>query len=751
VIAEPRRRPRASSLTSAALPRPRPRPGCGRSRPWAGLASAAQVAALALGIAACSTPQGAADEHSAAPESASAPASAAAAATDPLGPPKDPGAPGKLSAREHPLQRAFLLPEPGAPAAAPIAVDVAQAEAYGYTILDLGDDWAPHIFSRKTPGVADDAGPNAYRDVYVGLADDRVDERGQALAPWAHNGLELYGIPPSPGALQRQWQRARDEIQPCLTAAGFDPSVFEGGPEVIAFDKRKAASRVRSARWARAALDKAMAKAKLDAASREGIAAAATHPKTKAAYAAWRRAQAPVDVIDHAQRRLRCERLFDAADGRGKFEPGEFDFGTHHALARFEKLHNVMGWGHFTAENQRVFALDPEAAMHERLLRALTERAVAAAGVVEDGSAAAWKPDFEWTDAAGERQRLRDMVGEVRDAVVEQAGLATPAASRAWLDQMLALRDPNQPDVGPLIAVRLPPPPSYYGPDMALEAVIDRGDVWYDLPYDAVGNKLGQPRKRYPHLTVYVRYEDQRIPLVHWRTTIGAWRRELDEGQLYLKYKNSDVGDRVWKHIVAAPVWIPPPTTPPNELLKRYADERGVRTAVNYDETGPGFRSAYGLVAAYHIRQVKDAKGEVLRELDYSIRTHGSVDYMSILRRYSHGCHRLYNMSAVRLFSFVLAHRSYTRVGQEPIGYRRAFEWEGQPYTMRLDTRGYKYELLEPIPVTVTEGTVRGRRTAPIEEYVRIPGHDYDAIPTIELPGEPGEDGETGADGAEVP
>ena len=37
-----------------------------------------------------------------------------------------------------------------------------------------------------------------------------------------------------------------------------------------------------------------------------------------------------------------------------------------------------------------------------------------------------------------------------------------------------------------------------------------------------------------------------------------------------LKYKNSDVGARVWKDIMAAPVWIPPATTPPEELIKGY-------------------------------------------------------------------------------------------------------------------------------------------------------------------------------------
>jgi len=143
---------------------------------------------------------------------------------------------------------------------------------------------------------------------------------------------------------------------------------------------------------------------------------------------------------------------------------------------------------------------------------------------------------------------------------------------------------------------------------------------------------------------------------------------------------------------------------------------------VNYPEIGPGYRSAYGLVAAYHIREIKDEAGNVTSEFDNSIRTHGSVDYMSILRRFSHGCHRLYNMDAVRMFSFILQHRPYTRIGQHQVGVRRNLVLEDRTFNMRIDSRGYKYELVQPIPVMVTEGRVRGRRHSPITEYLKKPG-----------------------------
>ena len=78
----------------------------------------------------------------------------------------------------------------------------------------------------------------------------------------------------------------------------------------------------------------------------------------------------------------------------------------------------------------------------------------------------------------------------------------------------------------------------------------------------------------------------------------------------------------------------------------------GPVTVVNTDVMGPGFQSAYGLVLAIHIDPKRGG-------FDNQIRTHGSVDYTSIARRFSHGCHRLVNNRAVRLFDFVLRHRAF--------------------------------------------------------------------------------------------
>jgi hypothetical protein len=630
-------------------------------------------------------------------------------------PPSEPGTPPaiafpKVSHREHPSGQAWAF-DPGAE---PRKLEIAQAEAAGYTIIDLGNSWTPYIFSEKTTG-QDDSTPNDYRQRYIDLANDRVDADGEKLAKHERNFLELYGIPPTLHVVHSEWLTAEQDIQPCLDAAGFDPEVLKSYSGVIAYSK-KSAGDAKKARRLKASLEAAMKKQKLDPSDLE---LAKDHPKLANAYATWKELQTKVDVIDHAQRRLRCEKMFVSEEGVGKYTPGVFDSSTTHALAAFEKKHAIMGWGHFQPSNLAVLALSQPESLHRRLLRVVEERTVSGAGILEDGSAAKWKPKLRWKDSKGDEQPLRDMVGEARAAVVAALDLATPESARRQLDRLSDLGGGNFENL--LVAVKLPPAPEYYAEDMKFDVVIDRGDVWYDFPFDAAGNKLAQPRERYPHLTLYVVHGEQKIPLVHWRTTIGSWRTEMHNGVEHYKYKESDVGDRVWKEIVAAPVWIPPATTPPRELLKRKWKDGKVRTLVNYAEFGPSYTSAYGLVAAYNIKEIRNADGTWKADFDNGVRVHGSVDYMSILRRFSHGCHRLYNMSAVRMFSYILAHRHFIREGQIKLGFGREFTHEDETYKIQLKTRGYRYQLAESIPVHVLEGRIRGDRKSPIEGYVPKP------------------------------
>ena len=693
----------------------------------------ALIASLAV---ACSTESS--REQPVDPSQASeSPDASTSGARDPWSVKLDPGAPTKTSLREHELGKAWVIdPELDEP----LEIEIAQAEARGYTVIDLGDSWRPYIFTHKTPGV-EDFNDNSYATRYSDLANDRTDHDGDPLGEHEHNYLELYGIPPSIGVVLDEW-RALPEVEQCLSEAGYDDSHFDPSVGTIAYRKKRGTKRYKSWRWSKRKLEREMRKRKLGAEAEAGdYAAAAEHPKLERHYERFVEYDREVQIIRNAQIRFRCEKLFNDHDGEGKFRLGDFDGSTHHALANFEKKHDVMGWGHFTSENIAVLALSPREAIHARLERVLTERVISAAGVVEDGSAREWKPDFSYTDEAGERHELRDLAGELSEAAIAALALDAPETALARLEQLeqLAVEDPEHPEgFGQLlVAVKLPELPPYYQPNMQFSAVIDRGDVWYDFPWDEEGNKSGQPRRRYPHLTLYVSYRDQKIPLVHWRTTIGSWRSEEIDGKQYFAYKNSDVGDRVWQTIMAAPVWIPPTSTPSDTLVKvKYIDGKR-RRVVNYDETGPGYMSAYGLVAAYHVKLNERSDGTI-GVYDNQIRTHGSVDYMSILRRYSHGCHRLYNMNAVRMFSMILQHRDYVREGQTHVGAARKFEYKGKKYVMKLPTRGYKYTLTDPIPVTVTKGRIRGVRKSPHEDLMPKPGVDY----SDEDEGEDGEDGE---------
>ena len=228
-----------------------------------------------------------------------------------------------------------------------------------------------------------------------------------------------------------------------------------------------------------------------------------------------------------------------------------------------------------------------------------------------------------------------------------------------------------------------------------------------------------------PTNTLWLRWNGQDIPLVTMNTTIGSWRTELaPDGYEYYKYKNSDTGPRVWKDVVAGPVWLPPDTTPASDLIKPVVYKGRTVMVPNYDEFGPWYASAYGLVAAFHVRPVPRKNGST-DYFDNGIRSHGSVDYNSILRRYSHGCHRLYNHLAIRLFDFVIRHRPYKRLGQMPGGYGKKVEIEEDTFEISLDTRGYKYELITPVDVEVLYGRIRGKQRSPIEIYMPKPDVEY--------------------------
>jgi hypothetical protein len=297
-----------------------------------------------------------------------------------------------------------------------------------------------------------------------------------------------------------------------------------------------------------------------------------------------------------------------------------------------------------------------------------------------------------------------DLISEATEAAAVALGWDGPREVRRFFDTFA-------PDNRPLrVAVKLPPPPEYHKRHMELFAEIDRGEVWYDYPGAYWGGCAQRQGKRKPQLTLYTRYQGKKIALVRWHTTIGGWNKErMPGGWVGLRYKNSDVGARLWRDLIVSPAWRPLPSTPNDDLVQR--TRHGWQP--KYHTFGPSYRSAYGLVMLiHHIPSKLHGKPIVW---DNGIRTHGSANITSIIKGCSHGCHRLFNHQSVRLASFLLAHRHYVRRGPIKDSYRRKIVHKGRSWKLRLKDRGYKYELTPPINVEVLKGTIRGRRQKPFK------------------------------------
>jgi len=654
------------------------------------------------------------------------------------------------------------------------AMRESEAAAAGLTVVDLSNYWVPFIFSDRD-GADGAKVPNAFRPIFRKLANDwpyesrtmaearRVVERrieralaarmlelreqgmseekireelgmgeekeegvdaGAKAAPGEDDEedplsgageeghyLEVYGIPPSLSVLRK---RALEEIgRPCFAQVDFEAiRRFDG---VVAYRSNDVADE--EAKKGRTFYNKMIEQ--MEKLGVEDPDALMAHEGNKLS-AGLMRIALRYAALAEAQELLACEGLY-APGAERNYRKGGLDWKTHQALSAFERKNRIFAWGLFGEETLQALARTPEERLHDTLMRVVAERVADATGTIEDGTARdAEGNKAKYKDEAGAEREVPNLVAELSADLLRHMGLGTPAKVIEFL------RAHEDAELDRLfVAVPLPPLPPYHSERMELFARIDRGDVWYEYPYTEDGRAKGQPRKQMPMTTLYTRWNGQEIPLVSMNTTIGSWRTELaPDGYEYYKYKNSDVGPRVWKDIVAGPVWLPPDTTPTTDMIKTVT-YRGRKVKVpNYDEFGPWYASAYGLVAGFHYRQVERANGE-FKYLDNGIRSHGSVDYNSILRRYSHGCHRLYNHLAIRLFDFVLRHREFTRVGEQAVGFSKAVEVDGEAFTITLSSRGYKYELAEPVPVEVLSGRIRGSQRSPIEIYMPKPEEEY--------------------------
>jgi hypothetical protein len=587
-------------------------------------------------------------------------------------------------------------------------VDAHAADAAKYAVLDLGDGFTPVLFSDGT-GPNGEPRPHAFRPTYLALARGEFPKDAYGERAKEDKYLELYGIMPTLSVLRERLHWAEG----LACSKQLDLSALESFKGVVSYQSPEAARRVftryLSARKVTERLLQEQGKtiaAELDMSKLK--------PKDRDLVAFYEAEHDDTLAIEAAQSRLECEGYFK---GKGKWVKGSFDWATHEALAEFERRHRVFSWGAIGPETLEALRADTAQVEHETVVRVLTERAMHAFGAIEDGSVQ--KPDgsqVTFTGADGKPHEVPDLESQLRHAVVRAFGLTGPDATMKWLDSL----GPLARDGHLFAAVEGPARPEYYGPDMELSVGIDRGDVWYEFPFDEHGAERGQPVSRRPRTTLFVTYRGQRFPLARFGTTIGGWKSEFIEGQVWWKYKGSPWGEVLWEEIVSAPVWLPPRSTPPRELLKRRPRRRPGESkwVPNYHETGPSYASAYGLVAAYHRRFTRDKDGEIRPTGDEGIRSHGSVDYMSIMRRHSHGCHRLHNHIAVRLFSFVVTHRPHTREGHQPVSFGMDLEYEEEKHHIHIKQGGYAFQLQRPIFVSVDEGRIRGEVRRPIDSAI---------------------------------
>jgi hypothetical protein len=647
------------------------------------------------------------------------PASHHEAATDAGG--EETGAGAQAFAPAHPRS---LQPVPlwkdGKPAG---EIDLAQPHDARIVVLDLGEDWVPYIFTeRSSPD--EELVPQSYRATYLALARGEFPHDHHGARARKDRYLELYGILPTLTLLRTRFREAvsqdcapKVDLEPLKQYERLLPYVDNGKAQRDSSQFLAVERRLRQAMDAQG-VD---SPSKLDA-SRLGAADKATLKK-------YEKIGPTALLIRAAQARLACEGFYPP---KVAYTDGALDWATNDALALFERKHRVFGWGFLSHDSVEALKEPPLEGERQSVLRVLTERGMHAGGFLEDGSPASSPTPAGATaqsdkprtflGADGNEHPVPNLEQELKDDIVKAFGLQTPESTLAWLESLGTLSGQK------LVAIEGPQPPEYYSSNMELSVVIDRGDVWYEFPYDDQGRERFQPVQRRPTLTLYTEYLGQKIALARYGTTVGGWRTELVDGVEMWKYKGSPVGPRMWRTIVAAPVWLAPPGTPIKTLIARDFNSK-TGYGINWHELGPSYASAYGLVAAYHARFKEGDDGEVELQGDEGIRTHGSVDYMSIMERHSHGCHRLHNHIAVRLMSFVLAHRQHKRVGETPVVYKNTVKNDAETppddseYVIEIKKTGYAFQLARPVPVNVLEGHIVGRRRTPIP----MPLPKYDA------------------------
>ncbi|MEO8846178.1 MAG: peptidoglycan-binding domain-containing protein [Kofleriaceae bacterium] len=553
------------------------------------------------------------------------------------------------------------------------------------TIVDLRDAWTPVLFAVQADGTAPD-----FRPSYLALAREQ-DLDGKPLP--ANVGLgELYGVVPSFAIVRDRFtQSARYACHTKIDAAPLAKLARPYGEELsglVRFNNRQ--RELLGAQLERVRVQRGLA----------DYAALATDRELGDAYTRWKTADELYTGIVTAQRILQCEGLL--AD---KSVDGTFSWVLGQAIEQFQRRNFLIPNGRLDPDTRTALAADPRELDFRFALRVLRERVVDATGLIEDGTAGAGEQPIlgrmldplAMREVHGHDKPLAnaapDLVDAATEAAAKELGWIDPAATATFLA--------NHPG-GLRVALALPARPAYHAAHMALSAEIDRGDVWYDE------QPVPRVAWRRPALILYAQDGATKRALVRWPTTIGGWADVRVDGVLTKRWKESDVGPREWRQLYAAPTWLPPDTTPDDELVRWVAKGKW---ELKKSIMGPGPLSAFGMIRLPHERAVRMKNGSV-QYVDNGIGTHGSAVVTSLLNGTSHGCHRLYNHMAIRLGGFLLDHRNHVVRGQQPEHFRRTIN-VGGTFHAQIDTRGFMYELTPPVHIDVLPGTIRSTRKVP--------------------------------------
>ncbi|HEX6241582.1 MAG TPA: hypothetical protein VFZ61_11830, partial [Polyangiales bacterium] len=446
-------------------------------------------------------------------------------------------------------------------------------------------------------------------------------------------------------------------------------------------------------------------------------------PLRKFKGATWDEGKTPEvapEVVKALQSRLACEQHLRGTPS------GELDAETRRALEEFERRNRIYARASLQGETLAALRTEPVELERRTLVRVLLERAVLDLGIIEDGSAYGAMP----VRGPKNVEPAPDLVRALEQRIIAVFGLDDVRG----VQHFYARFEPSLAAAHAAVAIEPLPLPAYHAPDMELWLEIDRGDLYYEFPFDEAGKPLPFDLERGPTMTLYAQRGERVWPLVLYHTTIGGWRIRRENGKVFWQYKESKTGTRAWHRIVTAPVWLPPPATPSETLVasfRRTSDGSEFR-ALNLNLIGPSFASAYGLVAAYHQRIVSREGGELKLGPDDGMRTHGSSDYTSIWRTVSNGCHRLHNHQAMRLVNFVLRHRPHRAVGHVRTSYRTRVRTAGFEDHVDIKQTGYEFNLLRPMEVHVSPGRVRGELKQPLRTHVPA-ADDASAWPTFLL------------------